>query len=132
MAFGEAANREAIAPAIAALARQRVDVLIVSNDQLFRASRRTVIDEIARRRVPAVYPLEIYVRDGGLLSYGYDRSRLTRNVAVFVDRLLQGAKPADLPFQQPTHFDLVVNPNAAEALGIVVPQSILARARLAP
>jgi putative ABC transport system substrate-binding protein len=78
--------------------------------------------------LPAVYSYPIYARTGGLLSYGPDNLALFRDVARHVDRILRGAKPGDLPVQQPTHFVLAVNLKTAKALGLDVPQSILGRA----
>jgi putative ABC transport system substrate-binding protein len=82
----------------------------------------------ARNNVPAVYSLSAYARDGGLLSYGPDLVDTWRRAATYVDRILRGAKPAELPVQLPTKFEMVVNLKTAKALGLTVPQSILLRA----
>jgi putative ABC transport system substrate-binding protein len=82
----------------------------------------------ARNNVPAVYNGDSYVRDGGLLSYGPNRADIFRRSAFYVDSILRGAKPADLPVQLPTKFEMVVNLKTAKALGLTVPQSILLRA----
>src|SRR5258705_5260749 len=82
----------------------------------------------ARNNVPAVYSLSAFARDGGLLSYGIDPVDNWRRTATYVDRILRGAKPADLPVQLPTKFEMVVNLKTAKALGLTVPQSILLRA----
>ena len=82
----------------------------------------------ARNNVPAVYATSFWTRVGGLLSYGIDQVDLFRRAASYVDRVLRGAKPADLPVQLPTKFDMVVNLTTAKALGLTVPQSILLRA----
>jgi putative ABC transport system substrate-binding protein len=82
----------------------------------------------ARNNVPAVYRLSEFARDGGLLSYGPDAVDTFRRAASYVDRILRGAKPADLPVQFPTKFEMVVNLKTAKALGLTVPQSILLRA----
>ena len=79
-------------------------------------------------RLPVVYPYRYYVAQGGLLSYGVDNVDLFSQAAPYIDRILRGAKPADLPVQQPTRFELVVNLKTAKALGLTVPPSILARA----
>jgi len=79
-------------------------------------------------RFPAVYGLREFVDDGGLISFGADTIELARLAAGYVDKILKGAKPADLPFQQPTKFDLVINLKTAKALGLTIPYQILARA----
>ena len=90
--------------------------------------RAPIILAAARNNVPAVYLLSQFVRDGGLLSYGPDQVDISRRAASYVDRILRGAKPADLPVQLPTRFEMAVNLKTAKALGITVPQSILLRA----
>jgi len=82
----------------------------------------------ARNNVPAVYIASDFARDGGLLSYGPDDVDIFRRAAIYVDRILRGAKPGDLPVQLPTKFEMVVNLKTAKALGLTVPQSILLRA----
>ena len=90
--------------------------------------RAPIILTAARNNVPAVYSLSAFARDGGLLSYGPDFVDNWRRSAAYVDRILRGAKPADLPVQLPTKFEMAVNLKTAKALGITVPQSILLRA----
>ena len=90
--------------------------------------RAAIILAAARNNVPAVYGLSSYARDGGLLSYGPDLVDIWRRAAAYVDRILRGAKPAELPVQFPTKFEMVVNLKTAKALGLAVPQSILLRA----
>jgi putative ABC transport system substrate-binding protein len=87
-----------------------------------------IISAAARNNVPAVHWLPDFARDGGLLSYGADREDPWRRAASYVDRILRGAKPGDLPVQFPTKFEMVVNLKTAKALGVTVPQSILLRA----
>ena len=87
--------------------------------------RTPIILAAARNNVPAVYSLSAYARDGGLLSYGTDPVDIWRRGASYVDRILRGAKPAELPVQLPTKFEMVVNLKTAKALGLTVPQSIL-------
>jgi putative ABC transport system substrate-binding protein len=87
-----------------------------------------IISAAARNNVPAVYSLSVFARDGGLLSYGVDQVDAVRRAATYVDRILHGAKPGDLPVQFPTKFELVINVKTAKALGLTVPQSILLRA----
>jgi len=102
-------------------------VVVLAAGVLFPHARR-VADVAARSRLPAVYLLRPYVEAGGLLSYGPDIVDIWRRAAVFVDKILKGAKPADIPVEQPTKFGLVINLKAARALGLAVPQSLLLRA----
>ena len=97
-------------------------------DGFNNAHRAAIISAAARNNVPAVYTLSDFVKDGGLLSYGVDRPNLYRRAATYVDRILRGAKPGDLPVQYPTKFEMIVNLKTAKSLGLTVPQSILLRA----
>ena len=90
--------------------------------------RGKIIFLAAQNNIPALYPTSGFVRDGGLLSYGPDRADIMRRSASYVDRILRGAKPADLPVQLPTKFEMVVNLKTAKALGLTVPPSILLNA----
>jgi putative ABC transport system substrate-binding protein len=99
--------------------------LVLSPDAFLFVHRATVISAAARHRIPAIYNQVVYARDGGLLSYGPDRVESWRRAATYVDRILRGAKPGDLPVRLPTKFEMAVNPNTAKALGLTVPQSIL-------
>ena len=103
-------------------------VLIVGPDN-FTANHRDVIISLASQyRLPAAYPFRYFATAGGLISYGSDTTDLFRRSAAYVDRILKGAKPADLPVQQPTKFELVINMKTAKALGLTVPDTLLARA----
>jgi putative ABC transport system substrate-binding protein len=97
-------------------------------DPFTTGHRAPIISAAARNKVPAVYFLSTFARDGGLLSYGPDQVDNFRRAATYVDRVLRGARPAELPVQFPTKFEMVVNLKTAKALGITVPQSILLRA----
>ena len=92
------------------------------------AHRAPIILAAARNNVPAVYYTSTFARDGGLLSYGPDVVDLFRRAAAYVDRIFRGAKPADLPFQEPTKFELVINLKTAKALGLTIPETLLATA----
>ncbi len=92
------------------------------------ANRETIVRLAAQHRLPAVYAFRYYVTSGGLLSYGVDGADLFRRTATYVDLILRGAKPADLPVQTPTKFELVVNVKTAKVLGLEVPPTLIARA----
>jgi putative ABC transport system substrate-binding protein len=117
-----------IETAIIGLGRVPGGGLVVMPDGFTSVHRAPIILAVARNNVPAVYGLSYYVRDGGLLSYGIDRVDTFRRAATYVDRILRGAWPGDLPVQFPTKFVMVVNLRTAKALGLTVPQSILLRA----
>jgi len=113
--------------AVAALA-QSEGGLIVMTDPFTAVHRKAIVSLTTRYRVPAVYPYRLFTVEGGLISYGADIPELFRRSASYVDRVLSGAKPRDLPVQQPTKFELVINLRTAEALGLTVPQLLLQRA----
>jgi putative ABC transport system substrate-binding protein len=104
------------------------DGLIVTASVLARLHRELIIKQAASHRLPTVYSDQIFVSDGGLISYGPDRVEQYRQAAGYVDRILKGEKPADLPVQAPTKYELVINLKTAKALGLAVPSSLLARA----
>ena len=114
--------------AVAAFARSSNGGLIVTASPAATLHRDLIITLAARHRLPAVYPFRYYVTAGGLISYGPDEIEQYRQAAGYVDRILKGEKPADLPAQAPTKYDLVINLKTAKALGLNVPQSVLARA----
>jgi putative ABC transport system substrate-binding protein len=117
-----------IETAIVALGREPGGGLVAMSDAFMVARRAPIIVAAARNNVPVVYLQSEFVRDGGLLSYGADRVDNWRRAATYVDRILRGEKPGDLPVQFPTKFEMVVNLKTAKALGLTVPQSILLRA----
>jgi putative tryptophan/tyrosine transport system substrate-binding protein len=100
---------------------------VLSSNMFFREQRR-LVDLATKNGLPAVYPWREFVDAGGLMSYGPNIADLVRRSATYVDRLLKGAKPADLPVEQPTKFELVINLKTAKALGLTIPPSVLARA----
>ena len=102
--------------------------LVVLSDTFNVVNRKLIIGLAAQYRLPAIYFFRFFVTDGGLVSYGVDRSNSFRRAAVYVDRILRGAKPADLPVEAPTKFELVINLKTAKALGLTVPPTLLARA----
>ena len=117
-----------IADALAALAREPGGGLLVMTDSFMFVHRRLIIERTARDRIPAIYWVGNIPVEGGLLSYGVDYVELFRRAAPYVDRILRGARPADLPVEQPTKFELVVNVTTARALGLTVTPSLLLRA----
>jgi len=114
--------------AFASIAEQRADALMVSADAFFFSQRERIVALAARYAIPATYELQEFVSAGGLFSYGPNVASLRRQVGVYAGKILKGARPADLPVQQPTKFDLIINLKAAKALGLTVPPSLLARA----
>ena len=117
-----------IETAIIALGREPGGGLLGIPDVFVNAHRAPIISAAARHNVPAVYEQSEFVRDGGLLSYGVDQVDIFRRGATYVDRILRGEKPGDLPVEFPTKFELVINLKTAKALGLTVPPSLLARA----
>jgi putative tryptophan/tyrosine transport system substrate-binding protein len=110
------------------LANRRVDYVIVPADAMFLNERQRIAELALAVKLPAVYALREHVEAGGLMSYGVDLREQFRRAARYVDKILKGAKPSDLPFEQPTTFELVINLRTAKALGLTVPASLLARA----
>jgi putative tryptophan/tyrosine transport system substrate-binding protein len=117
-----------IAGVIAKVAQQKVDALVVVPSTMFVANRPQIVAAIYKTRLPAIYASSDDTDAGGLISYGPNFTDGLRRAAGYVDKILKGAKPADLPFEQPTKFELVVNLNTAKALAITIPSSILLRA----
>jgi putative ABC transport system substrate-binding protein len=114
--------------AIDAIVREPNSGLIVLPDATPVVNRDLIISHATRKHFPTVYPFGFFVRDGGLMSYGVDAIDRYRQAASYVDRILKGAKPADLPVQMPTKFELLINLKTAKVLGLTIPQSLLLRA----
>jgi putative ABC transport system substrate-binding protein len=114
--------------AITALGREPGGGLVVIPDAFTVAHRAPIISVAARTKVPAVYTQSDFAKDGGLLSYAVDRVDILRRAATYVDRILRGAKPGDLPVQFPTKFDLIINLKTAKGLGLTIPETLLASA----
>ena len=113
--------------AITAFGGQSNGGLIVQPDGITSAHRQLIIDLAAKYGLPAVYPFRFFATDGGLMAYGVNVVDQFRRAASYIDRILRGAKPADLPVQAPTKFELVINLKTAKALGLKIPESLLAR-----
>jgi putative ABC transport system substrate-binding protein len=119
-----------IEAAFAAMTSQRAGGVLVLRDAVFRAQRAQITALAAKSRLPAVYGLREEAEAGGLIAYGASVPQLFRRAAIYVDKILKGAKPADLPVEQPTKFELVINMKTAKRLGLTVPQSLLLQADL--
>jgi putative ABC transport system substrate-binding protein len=111
-----------------ALSKQRPDGLYVTSGPLMNANGKRIAGWALKSRLPSVYSRRESVEAGGLMSYGADAAASYRRVAYYVDRILKGAKPADLPVEQPTKFELVINLKTAKQIGLTIPQSLLYRA----
>jgi putative ABC transport system substrate-binding protein len=114
--------------ALARIPQSAPDVLVNLNDPFLFTARNMVVDSARHMRLPAVYGFREYAEDGGLISYGTNIAETYRRAAQYVDKILKGAQPADLPVQLPTAFELVINLKTAKALGLEVPPTLLARA----
>jgi len=126
--IAQAGSESEIDAAFATLVQLHSDALVVGPDPIFLRQREQIVALAARHAVPASYPVREFATDGGLISYGSSVTAAFRLVGTYAGRILNGAKPADLPVQQPTTFELVVNLKTAKALGLTVPPAILARA----
>jgi ABC-type uncharacterized transport system substrate-binding protein len=126
--IAKASTAREIDAAFAALARDRVDALFVPPDPLFISRRIQIVQLAARHAVPATYPVRDFAEAGGLMSYGTDTADAWRQTGVYTGRIIQGAKPADLPVVQPTKFELVINAQTARMLDLAVPSSLFATA----
>jgi putative ABC transport system substrate-binding protein len=118
---------EGLEPAITAASQQHADGLIVGQDGLFVAYRKQVAELAAKYRLPAIYRSMESIEAGGLMAYGPNYSDLYRRAAIYVDKIFKGANPGDLPIEQPTKFELIINLKTAKALGITIPPSLLLR-----
>ena len=114
--------------AFKAATEARVSALLVGGSAAYDAHARRIAELAVKNRLPAMYSVRFYVDAGGLMSYSADLIEIYRRTAVFVDKIFKGAKPADLPVEQPTKFELVINLKAAKAIGLTIPQQVLSRA----
>ena len=119
---------EDFAPAFLGMKKNQDQALLVMSPAFMFVHRRALIDLAAAHRIPAIYEQQVFLAPGGLMSYGVNASEMQRRAAVYVDKILKGAKPADLPIEQPTKLELVINLKTAKALGLTIPPSLVARA----
>jgi ABC-type uncharacterized transport system substrate-binding protein len=124
----EARSAAELPAAFEAAVRGRADGLVVTADSVFGPERQTILKLAERHKLPTSYPSRGYVENGGLISYSTNLIDVARRTAVYVDKVLRGTKPADLPIEQPTTFEMVVNAKTAKALGLTIPRSLLLRA----
>jgi putative ABC transport system substrate-binding protein len=124
----EARGPEDLEGAFAAMTRERASALLVQVDVIFALHAKRIADLAAKRHLPAMYGSKEHVEAGGLMSYAPNVPELFRRAATYVDKILKGAKPADLPVEQPTKFELAINLKTAKSLGLTIPPSVLGRA----
>ncbi len=124
----EASNPDQLDSAFAAMTKEHAAALLVLTDSMFVGQQKRIANLAARSRIPALYSQREFVDAGGLVSYGPSLRDMFRRSATHVDKILRGGKPGDIPVEQPTTFELVINPNAAKALGLALPQPLVLRA----
>jgi putative ABC transport system substrate-binding protein len=124
----EIQNPNDIATAFRAATRSPADALLVLGNPVLNAHRKQIVELAVKHRLPATYARPEFIDAGGLMYYGTNYNDLFRRAATYVDRILKGAKPADLPVEQPTKFELVINLKTAKQIGLTIPQKVLARA----
>jgi putative ABC transport system substrate-binding protein len=117
-----------IEPAFRAATKGRAQAILVLTSPVVVAQRTQVVDLAVKSRLPAIYYRRQFVEDGGLMSYGVSQNDLDRRAATYVDKILKGAKPADLPVEQPTKFEFIINLKTAKQIGLTIPPNVLARA----
>jgi putative tryptophan/tyrosine transport system substrate-binding protein len=121
-------NPEEIEPALAAVSKESAGGLVVMPDTFTTVNRNQIIKSVTENRTPAIYPYRYFVADGGMLSYGVNSPDILRRSAEYISRIIKGEKPADLPVQVPVKFELFINRRAFQALGLTIPQTLLATA----
>jgi ABC-type uncharacterized transport system substrate-binding protein len=126
--YWEVRDTDGFKKVFAALNKERLDGVYMFGGALMNANRKRTVDFALRNRLPSMFTVREAVDAGGLMSYGADLTDSYRRVAYFVDKILKGAKPADLPGEQPTKFELVVNLKTAKQIGLTIPPNVLARA----
>ena len=126
--IGSATDAEKLVKAFQTAVRERVNAIITISSSVIFGQRKSIIVLAANYKLPAIYPQKEFVEDGGLLSYGVDRRELYRRAAIYVDKILKGAKPTDIPVEQPMKFEFFANLRAAKQIGLTIPPNVLVRA----
>jgi putative ABC transport system substrate-binding protein len=126
--MGSGSDAEKLLNAFRVAVREGVDGIITISAPVIFAQRQTIIVLAANHKLPAIYPHKEFVEDGGFMSYGEDRRDLYRSAAIYVDKILNGAKPAEMPVERPTKFELFANLKTAKQIGLTIPPQVLARA----
>ena len=121
-------NAEDLEPAFRTAAKTRADAVVALGGPVLNPARARIVELAAKSRLPAMYTLREYVEDGGLMSYGVSVTDLDRRAAMYVDKILKGIKPADLPVEQPKKFEFMINLKTAKQIGLIIPPNVLARA----
>lgn len=124
----EISTEDELEDAFIAMNKAAVQALILLTDSIFFSQRKRTVELASKYKLPAMYFFQVFVEEGGLMSYGPSDADLFRRAAGYVDRILKGTKPGELPVEQPTKFDLYINLKAAKTLGITIPESLLSRA----
>jgi putative ABC transport system substrate-binding protein len=128
LAFLEAQDPSQLGSALSRIEKERAGALIVTPSPFFTSQRTLIVDFVARRHLPSMFFAREFVDAGGLMSYGPSFPDSYRRAAIYVDKILQGTKPADLPVEQPTKFEFIINLKAAKQIGLTIPPNVLARA----
>ena len=126
--LGSAFNEEEYRRVFGSMKQDRADALVVSEEPEHVPYRSTIVELVAKGRIPTIYPLREFVEVGGLMAYSINLVDIYRRLANLIDRILKGANPGDIPFYQPTKFELVINLKTAKALGLEMPAMLLGRA----
>jgi putative tryptophan/tyrosine transport system substrate-binding protein len=126
--IGAASDPEKLVNVFQVAVRERVNAIITTSGAVIFGQRKSIIVLAANYKLPAIYPQREFVEDGGLMSYGIDRRDNYRRAAIYVDKILRGAKPADMPVERPTKFEFLVNMKTAKQIGLTIPPNVLARA----
>jgi putative ABC transport system substrate-binding protein len=124
----KALDPDTIDSAFLAMSRERAEALVEIPNARYVQHRERILKHVAKHRLPSIFSHNVDVEDGGLMSYGVNYAAEYRRTAFYVDKILKGAKPADLPVEQPTKFEFVINLKAAKQIGLIIPPNVLARA----